>query len=117
MRKNSTIILLMAVLMGGGAAFMARTWLNTQVGSAAANPPAGHIVVATEPLAYGATVTADSVAQIPWFTDTLPEGAFASKEELHEGGRRVVLSRLNRGEPVLRSKVTGPGQRGSLATL
>jgi pilus assembly protein CpaB len=117
MRKNSAIILLVAILMGGGAAYLARTWLNTQISASTANPPAGHIVVAVEPLAYGATVTADSVAEIPWFTNTLPDGAFASKDDLLDGGRRIVLSPLNRGEPVLRSKVTGPGQRGSLATL
>jgi pilus assembly protein CpaB len=117
MRKNSAIILLVAILMGGGAAYLARSWLNTQISASTANPPAGHIVVAVEPLAYGATVTADSVAEIPWFTNTLPDGAFASKDDLLDGGRRIVLSPLNRGEPVLRSKVTGPGQRGSLATL
>jgi pilus assembly protein CpaB len=117
MRKNSAIILLVAILMGGGAAFLARTWIHTQVSAAATNPPTEHIVVALEPLAYGATVTADSVAEIPWFANTLPDGAFASKDDLLDGGRRIVLSALNRGEPVLRSKVTGPGQRGSLATL
>src|SRR5262249_5360654 len=90
---------------------------NTQISATAANPPVGHIVVTVEPLAYGATVTADNVAEIPWFTNTMPDGAFASKDDLLEGGRRMVLSPLKRGEPVLRSKVTGPGQRGSLATL
>jgi pilus assembly protein CpaB len=61
-------------------------------------------------------VTAENVNEIPWYTNTLPEGAFATKEDLLGGGRRIVLSALNRGEPVLRSKVTGPGQRASLAT-
>ena len=38
-------------------------------------------------------------------------------QELVKDGRRVVLTPLVRNEPVVRSKVTGPGQRGSLSTL
>jgi pilus assembly protein CpaB len=46
----------------------------------------------------------------------LPDGAFASKGETHpQGGRRVVLSQFNRNEPVVSSKITGPGQRGTLS--
>ena len=116
MRKNSVFILVVAILMGGGAAYLARSWLNSQMNAAAALQPAGHIVIAAEPLAYGAVVTAESVNEIPWYTNTLPEGAFATKDDLLDGGRRIVLSPLKRGEPVLRSKVTGPGQRASLAT-
>ncbi len=117
MRKNSVFILVVAILMGGVAAFLARSWLHTQMNTAAALQPAGHIVIAAEPLAYGAAVTAENVNEIPWYTNTLPEGAFATKDDLLDGGRRIVLSPLKRGEPVLRSKVTGPGQRASLATM
>src|SRR5262249_14112713 len=115
MSKNSFIILVVAILMGGGAAYLARSWLHSQMDAAALQSP-GHIVIAAEPLAYGAVVTAENVNEVPWYTNTLPEGAFAIKDELLSGGRRIVLSALNRGEPVLRSKVTGPGQRASLAT-
>jgi pilus assembly protein CpaB len=62
-------------------------------------------------------VTSDNVSEIPWYTTTLPEGAFATKDELLSGGRRTVLYPLKQGEPVLRSKVTGPGQRASLAAV
>ena len=103
--------------MGGSAAYLTRTWLNNQVSVSAAHQPAGTIVVAAESLAYGATLTPDSVVEIPWFSNTLPEGAFAAKDDLINGGRRIVLSPLKRGEAVLRSKVTGPGQRASLASV
>jgi len=117
MRKSSVIILIVATLMGGSAAYLTRTWLNNQVSVSAAHQPAGTIVVAAESLAYGATLTPDSVVEIPWFSNTLPEGAFAAKDDLINGGRRIVLSPLKRGEAVLRSKVTGPGQRASLASV
>jgi len=115
MRTSTVIILAVAISMGGSAAYLTRSWLKDQ--TSAAVQPAGTIVVAAESLAYGTAMTPDNVVEIPWFSNTLPEGAFAVKDDLINGGRRVVLSPLKRGEPVLRSKITGPGQRASLASL
>jgi pilus assembly protein CpaB len=115
MRTSTVIILAVAISMGGSAAYLTRSWLKEQ--TSAAVQPAGTIVVAAKSLAYGTAMTADNVVEIPWFSNTLPEGAFAVKDDLLNGGRRVVLSPLTRGEPVLRSKITGPGQRASLASL
>jgi pilus assembly protein CpaB len=115
MRTSTVIILAVAISMGGSAAYLTRSWLKDQ--TSAAVQPAGTIVVAAESLAYGTAMTPDNVVEIPWFSNTLPEGAFAVKDDLLNGGRRVVLSPLKRGEPVLRSKITGPGQRASLASL
>ena len=117
MRKSSVIILVVAILMGGGAAYLTRSWLKDQTRASSASQPVGTIVVAAESLAYGTTMTPDNVVEIPWFSNTLPEGAFAVKDDLLSGGRRVALSPLKRGEAVLRSKITGPGQRASLASL
>jgi pilus assembly protein CpaB len=117
LRKNQFMILVVAIAMGGGAAYLARSWLHAQMNVAAAYQPAGHIVIAAEPLAYGAAVTGENVSEIPWFTNKLPDGAFATKDELLAGGRRTVLYPLKQGEPVLRSKVTGAGQRASLAAV
>jgi pilus assembly protein CpaB len=117
MRKSSVIILVVAILMGGSAAYLTRSWLKDQTRASSASQPVGTIVVAAESLAYGTTMTPDNVVEIPWFSNALPEGAFAVKDDLLSGGRRVVLSPLKRGEPVLRSKITGPGQRASLASL
>jgi len=116
MRRTSFIILVIAIFMGASAAYLTRSWLKDHV-SASPSRPAGTIVVAAESLAYGTPMTADSVVEIPWFSDTLPEGAFAFKNDLLNGERRVVLSPMKRGEAVLRSKITGPGQRASLASL
>jgi pilus assembly protein CpaB len=117
MRNTTAITIIVALAMGGGAAFLARSWLQLQTNALAAYQPAGHVVVAAEPLAYGAVVTSDTVVEIPWYASTLPDGAFASKDDLLQGGRRTVLYPLKRGEPVLRSRITGAGQRASLAAL
>ena len=117
MRTSTVTILAVAIAMGGSAAYLTRNWLKDQTRVSAAVQPAGTIVVAAESLAYGTAMTPDNIVEIPWFSNALPEGAFAVKDDLLSGGRRVVLSPLKRGEVVLRSRITGPGQRASLASL
>jgi pilus assembly protein CpaB len=115
MRKSSIFISIFAVVMGALAALLAITWLQSQ--SREANLPAGKIVVAASRLGFGTALTGDNLAEVPWAAPTLPEGAFATKHELLKDGRRVVLASLDRDEPVLKSKITAPGQSGSLSSM
>jgi len=116
-RLNSFAILLLAILMGGAAAFLARNFIETHSRALAAGDSAKSIVVAATPLKFGAEVTEGSVTEIPWIAKSLPDGAFATKADVLKDGRRVILSPLERGEPILRSKITGPGQRALLSSL
>jgi pilus assembly protein CpaB len=75
------------------------------------------VVVATEPLAFGTELTAANITEIPWAAKAMPDGAFTSKDELLHDGRRVALAPFERGEPILRRKVTGAGERASLSAL
>jgi pilus assembly protein CpaB len=59
----------------------------------------------------------ENVTEIPWASGKMPEGAFATRDELFKDGRRVALSPLQRNELILKTKVTGPGQRASLSAL
>jgi pilus assembly protein CpaB len=115
-RSNNVIILFLAIVMGGIAAFLARNWIESHSHAFAADS-AGTIVVAAQPLGFGAEVNPDSINEIPWMAKSLPNGAFVAKEDLLKDGRRVVLSPVERGEPILRSKITGPGQRALLSSL
>jgi pilus assembly protein CpaB len=112
MRRSNLIVLLIAIVMGGMAAFMARSWLQRQT-IASTNAT---IVVAAEPLKFGATLTKENVTEIPWSGPKIP-ASFETMEELFKDGRRGVLAPLERHEPILRAKVTGPGQRASLSSL
>jgi pilus assembly protein CpaB len=116
MRKGSSIVLLIvAVLMGSVAAVLARAWLQGQ--AQAGRQPVGTIVVAAAPMQFGTMISEDKISEVLWAADKLPPGAFATKQEFFKEGRRTVLSSMERDEPVLRNKVTAPGQRGSLSTL
>ncbi len=116
-RTNHVVILFFAIAMGGVAALLSRYWLASHARAAGDTQAVGSIVVAAKSLGFGVAVTADNTAEIPWAAKLLPDGAFATKDDLLKDGRRVVLSPLEPNEPVLRSKTTGPGQRGSLSSL
>ena len=76
------------------------------------------VVVAAVPLRFGVVLTADVLAEVPWPTASVPAGAFSSREALlGPGGQRTVLSSIGKSEPILASKITGPGQRGTLASV
>lgn len=112
------IILLVAVVVGGLAVLMVRQWVAThEIAHVAIAEPSETIVVATAPLAYGAQITADDVAEISWPAKSLPEGAFSTVQDLLKDGRRVALSPFVRNEPIISSKVSAPNQRASLSTV
>src|SRR5262249_39216980 len=98
----------------GIAAFLARNWLLSRTQASATS---GTIVSAARQLPFGTTLTEDNVEVIPWAAKAVPPGAFTSKQELFKEGGRITLAPVERDEPILNSKITGPGQRASLSTL
>ncbi len=73
------------------------------------------VIVAAKPLQFNNVLTPDVLMEVQWPADSVPPGAFHSREALLGTGKRTVLAALAKGEPILASRVTGPGQRGSLS--
>src|SRR5437016_7896650 len=117
MRRGNIIILVLALLMGSIAAVMARNWIEQHTVAQPAPAPLGTVVVATAPLVFGTALTKDNVSEILWAGAQTPEGAFATKDDLLKEGRRFVLGAVERNEPILKTKITAPGQRASLSAL
>lgn len=115
MRNNNLIILVVALVLGGIAAVLARNWLANHARSSQAG--VGTIVVAAAPLAFGAQLTAQNITEIPWSTSVLPQGAFATKQALLKDGRRMALALIARNEPILLGKVTAPNQPATLSSM
>jgi pilus assembly protein CpaB len=123
--RISTIVMIgFAVLFGLLAVFIAQSWLNSQAEMRMRNLQANQkpvatqtIVVASRPLRFGAELGSSSLREIPWPEDAVPAGAFAKISDLTSSGRRVVLTAIESNEPVLSSKITGPGQRATLSAV
>ena len=74
------------------------------------------VVVAAEPVAFGAALTSANLREIPWSASEPLDGAFESVAELVRDGRRLALVKLARNEPILATKITAPNQRATLST-
>jgi pilus assembly protein CpaB len=117
MRRNSNLIILtIALILGGVAAFLARNWIESHSTNTVADDTST-VVVASGPLTFGATVMAKDVHQIRWPADSRPEGAFSTVEELTKDGPRVVLSPFVRDEPIVSAKVSAANGKASLSTV
>lgn len=126
MRKRAFLMLGLAFVLAIGAVFLARGWLQQQVRpvilnqqlQAAPAAPTKTIVVARARLAFGHKLRSEHVREIPWAADALPEGAFETVAQLFQTEDfRVVLRGIEPNEPVLKTRVSGEGGRGSLSAI
>ena len=124
MRTSTIVMIAFAVVFGLLAVFVAQSWLNNQaelrLRSIEANKKptvTRTIVVASKPLRFGVELTAQQLREVAWPGNALPKGAFASVGEILTGGRRVALAAIEPDEPVLATKITGPGQRATLSAV
>ena len=91
---------------------------NATVPEAMPVPTFGTVVVAKTRLDYGTEIAPGLLREIPWPDGEAPKGAFARVDGIvSQQGKRFALSRMEEGEPVLASKITGPGQRAKLAAV
>jgi pilus assembly protein CpaB len=82
------------------------------------DPDTKTVIVAAKPLQYGTALTPAMMVEVQWPAASVPAGAFSSREALlGPGGQRTVLAAIAKSEPILASKITGPGQRGSLSAV
>jgi pilus assembly protein CpaB len=113
-----------AVVFGLLAVFVAQGWLNYQaelsrkVVAPKEKPVATRtIVIATGPLRFGTHISADHLREVTWPDEALPAGTFGTIAEVMSGGKRIVLASIERNEPLLRTKITGPGQKATLSAV
>jgi pilus assembly protein CpaB len=124
-RSKSLIMVGLAIAFGVMAIFAGHRWLERQAALqrtpqpiVTQRPAETTIVVATTALKFGTEITHSQLAEIPWLGESLPNGAFRSVSDILNGqGRRVALGAVEINEPILKAKITGPGQRASLAAV
>jgi pilus assembly protein CpaB len=117
----------LAIVFGGLSVIAGNRWLSRQASlqrqqivqqPAQAPAPTGTIVVAAAPLRYGMELSERQLREMPWASETLPAGAYKTVAEVLAGnGKRIVLSAMEANEPILQTKITGQGQRGTLSAL
>jgi len=123
-RKNTIVMVGIAVVFGLLAVFVAQGWLNYQaelsrkvVAPKEKTVATRTIVIATGPLRFGTHVSADHLREVTWPEEALPAGTFGTIADVMSGGKRIVLASIERNEPLLRTKITGPGQKATLSAV
>jgi pilus assembly protein CpaB len=126
MRSRTLILLLVAVLLAGGTALLARSWLAAERNSAIAEAtpvalptPAKSVLVARNEIKRGQILKPEDMVWQVW-----PEGGI-DKNYVVMGGPRtpesfagwVAKNPVGAGEPVTDAKVIAPGDRGFLAAV
>jgi pilus assembly protein CpaB len=115
MKPGTLLVLLVALFVGGIAAYFAHEIISNT--PAVARTPESTIVVAAGPLEYGTALSDGNLIEVSWATSNVPEGAFNSKADLLKDGERAALTSMEKNEPVISSRITGPNQPASLAAL
>jgi pilus assembly protein CpaB len=112
-----------AAVFGVLAAFFAQSWLSRQTDlrmkslEARTSVTTRTIVVARSPLRFGNPLTAGALREIAWPGEAIPANAFSTVAELTSGDKRVVLASIEPNEPIVASKITGPGQKATLSAV
>ena len=124
MRSSTIVMIGFAVVFGLLAVFLAQSWLNSQaemrlrsIEAQKKAIPTQTIVVASKPLRFGNELSTMSLREIAWPEGSVPAGAFNKISDVMAEGRRVVLTAIEANEPILASKITGPGQRATLSAV
>src|SRR5262249_57059925 len=78
---------------------------------------AGNVLVAGAPLREGHQLPAKTRREVAGPEGAIPAGTFASVAELLAPGKRTVLNSIEPNEPVLATKITGPGQKATLSAI
>jgi pilus assembly protein CpaB len=124
MRLVTILSLCASAALGLGALFVAKVVLPAQspgaTPAAAAAPPSRTqpVVVAAAPIAYGVRLEAKQLKIARYPADSVPTGAFSTIEQVlaqDGGGAPSTLAALGEREPLLPSRLSGPGARATIA--
>ncbi len=126
MRAVFGLVLILGLGLAGFAVYMVQGYFETQNAQleqqrriAAQQVRTVDVYAVNRTINYGEPLTPADVTVIKYAEPFLPEGVFLTEAELFPNGpdmHRVVLRQMDLNEPVLMSKVTGPGEDAGITT-
>jgi pilus assembly protein CpaB len=127
MRGRAGIMVGIAVVIGGVTVIGGRYYLErvnarpaalVPVAIAATSVETTTVVVAKQALRFGMVLTNNDLQEVQWPSKVVPAGSIKTISEFLKGPeKRVVIAAMEANEPVLASKVTGPGERATLSAV
>ena len=101
---------ILALIAVGGLTYYLRS--QSQAPAPSSNIDVGNVVVAVSDLPFGTHLTRDQLSVVAWPVASMPADAFHTVEEVFAGSQgfdRIVLKPIDKGEPLVRSRISGFG--------
>lgn len=118
-RRQSLIAIGIALVLGLLAVYLANIFLtrNEQIAERA-NVGTTKVAVAAVPLDYGVELTPEKVRFVDYPNNAIPAGTYRNLTALLPmGKKRIALRPMQVNEPILAAKISGEGQKASIAEL
>jgi len=107
--SRAVLMLVLALVAGIAAVVLASRWLSQQTGAVTEQ-----VVVAARDIDLGTVLNASMVQLVPWPAGATPKGVFRALSDI-EG--RVLMTSVQRGEPVLETRLAAVGSAGGLSAV
>lgn len=103
------VMLGVALLLAVAAVIVAARWINARAGNAT-----NKVAVAQVDIALGSRLQPETVKMVDWPASAMPPGAFTDPKLLET---RVARTTIQRGEPIMETKLAPPGTQGGLSAV
>jgi pilus assembly protein CpaB len=126
MNGKRIVFLLLAIIVAGTTAFLARAWLQSERAALVAQmggqrpvaKPAVQVLVARTVIHTGQLIKPDDLRWQPWPQGNLPPSYIVEgKRPIGDFVGAVARSQFHVGEPIVESDIVMPGSRGFLAAV
>lgn len=109
--RNSRALMMMAVavVLAIGAVVVAARWINAQASGAT-----NKVAVAFVDISLGAKLNPEMIRMVDWPSNAVPPGVFTDAKLLDT---RVARTSMQRGEPIMETKLAPPGTKGGLSAV
>lgn len=109
--KNTRALMMIgiALFLALAAVVVAARWINDQAGTGS-----NKVAVANVDISLGSRITPEMVRLVDWPTSAMPPGAIVDLKQIDT---RVTRTSIQRGEPLMESKLAPPGTTGGLSAV
>ncbi|HEY8571554.1 Flp pilus assembly protein CpaB [Phenylobacterium sp.] len=117
MRSVGLALLALSLVLGAVAVWGLRNFSSAQAVPAPATPMAAMttVVVASRPISFGEAIGPGVLKAQPWPANAVPPGSYRSVQELTSAQPRLALAPIAANEPILPTRISGPGGRATLS--
>ena len=126
MNSKRIVFLLLAVIVAGTTAFLARAWLQAERAAIAAQiaapkpaaTPSAQVLVARNALRTGQLIKPEDLRWQAWPQGALPQTyIIEGKRQISEFVGAVARTSFRVGQPIVETDIVMPGSRGFLAAV